>query len=112
MLFKHDYSVPGPGIERDEPEKFGFARLCEILTLECRMLLKLNIMTLFTSLPVVTLPPALCAMNAVIRKMVLDEPVECSSDFRDAFAKYWKQSYLVFLLATILPHRAAARSVH
>ena len=111
MLFKRDYSTPGPGIDPDEPEKFGFARFCEIFTLECRTMLKLNLMTLFACLPVITIPPALCAMNAVVRKMILDEPVECSSDFRAAFAKYWKQSYLVFLLATILPLFTGAASL-
>lgn len=103
MFFQRNYSTPGPGIQPDEPEKFGFARFCEILTLECRTVLKLNIMTLIAALPIITIPPAICAMNAVIRKMMLDEPVECFADFRQAFALYWKSSYLVFLLGTILP---------
>lgn len=103
MFFKRNYSEPGPGIDPDEPEKFGFSRFSEILTLECRTVLKLNVITLFASLPIVTIPPALCAMNAVIRKMMLDEPVECVPDFREAFAGFWKQSYLVFLLGTIFP---------
>lgn len=103
MLFKRDYSTPGPGINPDEPEKFGFARFCEIFTLECRTMLKLNLMTLFACLPVVTIPPALCAMNAVVRKMMLDEPVECFYDFREAFSAHWKQSYIIFILGTFLP---------
>lgn len=103
MLFKRNYSIPGPGIDPDEPEKFGFDRFCEIMTLECRTLLKLNVMTLFASIPIVTAPIALCAMNAVIRKMILDEPVECGYDFRTAFARYWKQSYLIFLLGIVVP---------
>lgn len=110
MLFKRNYSIPGPGIDPDEPEKFGFTRFCEILTLECRTVLKLNVLTLFASLPLVTLPAALCAMNAVIRKMMLDQPVECVQDFRAAFAAFWKQSYIVFLLGTFVPVSTAVIS--
>lgn len=110
MLFKRNYSTPGPGIDPDEPEKFGFARFCEIFTLECRTMLKLNLMTLFACLPVITIPPALCAMNAVVRKMMLDEPVECFADFREAFSSYWKQSYIIFILGTVLPLFTAAAS--
>lgn len=103
MFFKRNYSIPGPGIDPDEPEKFGFARFCQILTLECRTILRLNFTTFFASLPILTIPPALCAMNAVIRKMELDQPVDCGRDFRHAFASFWKQSYVIFLLGTVLP---------
>ncbi len=101
--FKRNYAKPGPGVAPDEPEKFGVARFSQILSIECGTVLKLNLMTLFASIPIITIPPALCAMNAVIRKMMMDEPVMCFADFRDAFAKYWKQSYLVFLLGTLVP---------
>ena len=101
-MFRKDYSVPGPGIEPDAPEKTGLARFFEILQLECGDLLKLNLLFLLSCLPVITLPPALFAMNQVVRKMVLDEPVDCFYHYRTAFRTYWRQGYAAFA-AGILP---------
>lgn len=108
MFFKQKYSLD----DTKEFERTGFSRFCEILTTDCINVFKLNLMTLFASLPIVTLPPALCAMHAVIRKMMNDEAVSCFSDFRDAFSAYWKQSYVVFLLGTVLPVFTLAASLY
>ena len=67
MFFRHDYSTPGPGIEKDAPEKTGVSRFVEILQLECVTLFQLNLLFLLTCLPVVTIPLALYAMNQVGR---------------------------------------------
>ena len=77
MFFRHDYSAPGPGIEKDAPEKTGPARFLEILQLECVTLFQLNLLFLVSCLPVITIPPALFAMNQVIRLMVLDHSLVC-----------------------------------
>ena len=82
MFFRKNYAAPGPGIDPDEPEKTGMARFAEILSLECTTLLKLNLLLLLCAVPVVTLPPALYAMHCVVRKMILDQPVDCFYDFK------------------------------
>ena len=46
-------------------------------------------------------------MNQVIRKMMLDQPVLCFSDYRTAFRTCWKQAYAAFFL-TALPLAAGA----
>ena len=102
MFFRKDYSTPGPGISPDEPEKTGLARFVEILQLECVTLLKLNLLFLVSCLPVLTIPPALFAMHQVVRRMVLDQPVDCFYHYRTAFRRFWKVSYGAFLL-TALP---------
>ncbi len=102
MLFRKDYSTPGPGIDPDAPEKTGLARLVQILELECVTLLKLNLLFLLSCLPIVTIPPALFAMNQVVRRMVLDVPVDCFYHYRTAFRQYWKRAYAAFFL-TALP---------
>lgn len=102
MFFRTDYSTPGPGISPDEPEKTGLARLLEILQLECTTLLKLNLLFLGSCLPVLTIPPALFAMNQVVRRMVLDQPVDCFYHYRTAFRRFWRVSYGAFFL-TALP---------
>ncbi len=98
MFFRKDYAKPGPGIDPDAPEKTGLARFVEILQLECVTLVKLNLLFVISCLPVVTIPPALFAMNHVVRKMVLDEPVNCFYDYRTAFRKGWKRGYAAFCL--------------
>ena len=73
----------------------------EILQLECGDLVKLNLLFLLSSLLVVTLPPALFAMNQVVRRMMLDEPVDCFYHYRTAFRACWKQGYAAFFLAVV-----------
>lgn len=102
MFFRRDYSTPGPGISKDEPEKTGPARLLQIVQLEAGSILLLNLLFLACCIPVVTIPPALFAMNQVIRKMMLDRPVLCFYDFRTAFRTGWRQAYAAFFL-TALP---------
>ena len=87
MFFRKDYAKPGPGIRPDEPEKTGWNRFTEILTLECGSLLKLNLLFLLTSLPVVTIPVALYAMHLVVRRMVCDEVVDCFHHYKQALVK-------------------------
>ena len=101
MFFRKNYAEPGPGIDPDAPEKTGFARFCEILQLECITLVKLNLLFLISCLPVITIPPALFAMNQVIRRMVLDQPVDCFYHYKTAFRQYWKRAYGAFFLAAL-----------
>ncbi len=102
MFFRKDYAEPGPGIDPNAPEKTGLARFGEILSLECVTLFKLNLLLLAACLPVLTIPPALYAMNCVVRKMILDQPVDCFYDFRKAFRLHWKRACAAFFL-TLLP---------
>ncbi len=101
MFFRQDYAKPGPGIDPDAPEKTGFARFFQIIQLEAVTIVKLNLLFLLCCLPVVTIPPALFAMNQVVRKMVLDQPVLCFYDFRTAFRKFWRQGYAAFFLVAL-----------
>lgn len=70
----------------------------EIVQLECVTLVKLNLLFIVSSLLLVTIPPALFAMNHVVRKMVLDEPVTFFYDYRTAFRQSWKKGYAAFCL--------------
>ncbi|MCI8809496.1 MAG: YesL family protein [Oscillibacter sp.] len=98
MFFRKDYATPGPGIDPDAPEKTGFARFIEIIQLECVTLVKLNLLFVASCLLVVTIPPAIFAMNHIARKMVRDEPVTLFYDYRTAFRTFWKNSYAAFAL--------------
>lgn len=106
LFFRKDYNTPGPGIRPDEPEKTGPARLLQIIQLEVGSIFLLNLLFVVSCIPVVTIPPAVFAMNQVIRKMMLDQPVLCFYDYRTAFRTFWKQAYGAFFL-TALPLAAS-----
>ena len=101
MLFQRDYNTPGPGIRPDEPEKTGPARLLQIIQLEAGSVFLLNLLFLASCIPIITIPPAIFAMNQVIRKMMLDRPVLCFYDYRTAFCTFWKQGYAAFFLVAL-----------
>ncbi|MBD5148207.1 MAG: YesL family protein [Oscillibacter sp.] len=101
MFFQQDYAEPGPGVNPDAPEKTGVRRFLEILQLECVTIFKLNLLFLVSCIPVITIPPAIFAMNQVVRRMVLDRPVDCFYHYRLAFRAYWKQGYAAFFLVLV-----------
>ncbi len=101
MFFRKDYAAPGPGVDPDEPEKTGLARLGQILSIECVTLVKLNLLFLVTCLPVVTIPAAVFAMDHVVRKMVLDQPVTCAYDYKTALRRHWKRGNAAFGLTAV-----------
>ena len=101
MFFRKDYATPGPGLDPNAPEKTGAARLGEILSLECVTLVKLNLLFLLSCVPVVTIPPAVFAMNHVVRMMILDQPVLCLYHYRTAFRRHWRQGFAAFFLTAV-----------
>lgn len=96
MFFRKDYAKPGPGVDQDEPEKTGAARLAEIFSIECVTLVKLNLLFLVSCLPIVTIPAAVFAMNHVTRRMILDQPVTLLYHYKTAFKTAWKRAYAAF----------------
>ena len=102
LFFRKNYAAPGPGIDPDAPEKTGAARFFEIIQLECVSLLQLNLLFLVSCIPILTIPPALFAMNLVVRRMVQDQPVDCFYHYRTAFIQHWKIAYPAFLIPFLL----------
>ena len=94
---------PGPGAGPGRPEQTGPKRFLEIIQAEFLSLIKLNLIFLLASLPVITLPAALFAAHRVVRKMVLGQPVSCWADFWGALRSGgWGRAYGAFFL-TALP---------
>lgn len=96
-----DYSKAGAGIDRNAPKKTGFPLLVEILSREFTTLFKLNFICLFCCIPIITIGPAMGALTSVTLKMVKDEPVDWFYDFKEAFKKNWKQSFIIGLIQII-----------
>jgi hypothetical protein len=95
------YSTPGPGVDPEAPEKTGWRRFAEILGIEAATLFQLNLLFLVSCLPVVTIPPAIYAMNHILRRMVLDQPVDLWYQYRQAFRRLWKRGYAAFFLTAV-----------
>lgn len=96
-----NYAKAGAGIDRNAPKKHGLPLLIETLEREFTNLLKLNFIFLICCIPVVTIGPAIGAMTSVTLKMVKDEPVDWLYDFKEAFKKNWKQSFVLGILQFI-----------
>ena len=101
MFFRKDFQEPCSDTDQTPPEKTGPARLFEIIQSECGNLLKLNLLFLLTCLPIVTIPLAIYGMNQVVRCMVLDTPVSCFADYRNACRQHGKRAYAAFFLVAI-----------
>lgn len=105
MFFQSDYNdlmPPEPECGKAAPKKTGPARFLELAGKQYAGLLVVNVLFLLGCLPAVTIPLSLFAMNRVVRRMVLDQPVRCARDYWDSFRRDWRRAYLAFLL-TALP---------
>ena len=75
----------GPGIPKDLPRKTGLALLAETIRREWWELVKLNLLFVLASLPLVTLPAAQVAATRICLAMVEDRNHYLWRDFREAF---------------------------
>jgi uncharacterized membrane protein YesL len=78
----------GAGIDKDAPRATGLALFFDILKREWWELVKLNLLFLIASLPLVTAPAATLAMARVSRSIVADENTYLLRDFLEAFRRY------------------------
>lgn len=101
MFFKSDYHdllPPESETGGPLPEKKGPRRFFELLALNSSALLKANLLFLLCCVPIVTIPVSLFALNRIMLRIALDQPVKCLQLYGETFRRYWKQSYLAFLL--------------
>ena len=87
----YNYTDPAP-LEPDGPPKTGLRRFLEIVSQEAAALLKLNLMFLLSCVPVITIPPAVLALNRTIRRMAADRPARSWPGYWEAFKEGWKRS--------------------
>ena len=105
MFLQSDYNDLMPPVPEDDSapsQKTGAARLLELVGGQGAALVVVNALFLLSCVPVVTIPLSLFAMNRVVRRIVLDQPVRCFRDYWETFRREWKRGYLAFLL-TALP---------
>lgn len=78
----------GAGIDKDAPRPTGLALFFDVLKREWWEMVKLNILFLLASLPLITIPAATMAMAKISRAFAADENVYLLRDFLEAFRDY------------------------
>lgn len=101
-LFFLDYNKEGPGVQKDAPPKKGIELFFDLFAREFTSLIKLNIFFILSCIPIVTIGPAIGAITAVTMKMVQDEPSDLLYDFREAFKKNWRYSFISGALSVVV----------
>lgn len=102
MLFQKKDTGPRCTQEPDDVEKTGPALFWMLIKDELATVLIANLLFLACCIPIVTIPPALLTLHALMRKIVLGESVSCVRDYFAAFRQGWKGAYGAFFL-TVVP---------
>lgn len=100
-LFFLDYNKEGPGVDKGAPPKVGLELFFDLFVREFTSLIKLNIYFIISCIPIVTISPAIGALTDVTMRMVQDQPSDLFYDFREAFKKNWKHSFVGGIIAVI-----------
>lgn len=91
-LFAPTFTREGPGVEKNEPQKKGISLFLQLFTSRFWDILKLNVLFIIYSIPIVTIGPAYGAMTSVTMSIVQKKHIFIFSDFHEAFKANWKQS--------------------
>ena len=106
-FLRPNYEKPGPGIDKDAPQKKGLALFFDILVREFWQLVKLNLIFIIACIPIVTIGAALAGLSKSTTKMVRDVPNDVWDDFKTGFKENWKPATvcgafgLVFVIGSI-----------
>jgi len=101
-IFSPNFHREGPGVDKNEPEKKGTSLFLHLLLNKFWDILKLNMIFILYSLPLVTIAPAFGAMTSITMSMVQNKHVFIFSDFHEAFKLNWKQSLACGIISTIM----------
>ena len=91
-----------PNDFRRSQERTGPSGLLEIFSREWLTIVKVDALTCLSLVPLVTLPPALLAMNHMSRRMAEDRSVTVREFWQSFRTNFWR-SYPTFFLAVLLP---------
>lgn len=100
-LFFLDYNREGPGVDKDALPKEGLELFFDLFAREFTSLIKLNIYFILSCIPIITIGSAIGALTAVTMRMVQDQPSDLFYDFRQAFKKNWKYSFISGIITVI-----------
>ncbi len=93
-----NYSKPGPGVDKNGPQKKRFFYFFELFGRKFWKLIEINLLYLVCCIPIVTIGPATCGLVYILRNFANEKPVFMVSDFFDAFKSNFKQGFFLGLL--------------
>ncbi|MEG0570734.1 MAG: DUF624 domain-containing protein [Oscillospiraceae bacterium] len=97
-----NYSKPGKGVNKDEPQKKRFFYFFELYFRKFWGLIKLNLLFVLTSLPIVTIGASLSAMSYILRNYNDEKPIFLWADYMKSFKQNFKVSTIVWLIDVVL----------
>ena len=93
-----DYNKPGPGVDKNGPQKKGIVIFFELYFRKFWKLILANLLYVLVSLPVVTTGFANAGLTYITRNFVREKHAFIYSDFMDTIKKNWKQALPLGLL--------------
>ncbi len=97
-----NFEKPGPGIDKNTPQKKGIALFWEIFCEKFWNLIPLSLLYLLLCLPVVTIGFADVGITYITRNYSRRKPVFMVTDFFSAIKKNWKQALPVGILNLLI----------
>lgn len=101
-LFGPNFEREGPGVDKSEPIKKGMSLFFYLFMNRFWDMLKLNILFILYSIPIITIGPALGAMTSITMSMVQNKHIFMFSDFHAAFKLNWKKSLVFSIIGCII----------
>lgn len=101
-IFSPNFVREGPGVEKNETQRKGLLLFSHLLISKFWDILKLNILFIIYSIPIITIGPAFGAMTSITMSMVQGKHIFIFSDFHEAFKANWKQSLICGLLNSMV----------
>jgi len=95
---RDSWTKEGPGVPKDAPKKHGIALFAEILRREWWEMVKLNLLFILASLPLVTIPASVAAMASVSLAFVEDRNTYVARDFGAAFRRHFGTATIASLV--------------
>lgn len=94
----YNYQKAGKGVAKGGPEKKPFFKFWELFARKFWKMFQLNLIYFAFCIPIVTFGPATAAMTQVLRKFVQEQPCFVWDEFKTAFKKNFKQSFVIGLV--------------
>ena len=93
-----NYDKPGPGVDKNAPEKKGFALFWEIFREKFWNFIPVSLLYWLMCIPVVTVGFANVGITYIARNYSRRKPVFMVADFFTTIKKNWKQALVVGLI--------------
>ena len=98
FLGMFNYDKPGRGVSENGPKKKGVFLFFEILFRKLKYIIFLNLLFVFTSIPIITIGPSFAAMTYVLKTYADGEHSWGAADYFSAFKKFFKQSFIIGII--------------